>query len=175
VARILVGLPATGKLPAVGTRQRTDYQSAMRGLQRATTTAGQTRPGNKKLLPGLGRVREVLQQRATAARLDALARRGARVRIFATVLVPSPSVRGTGVDSRRRELPAGGPGQLLKGDAVRAWARPLLAGTGQDADADAGREFAAAFADAYGIPDSTEFEDIERLTVWADDEPEPRQ
>jgi len=164
VARILAGLPATGALPRAGTPERTRYQAQLRTVQRSIAPEGkQRRPFPRAQLP---RVRDVLQQRATSARLDKLARTGARVRIRGQVVIPSPGRR---VDSRTRTMPSGGPGVALTGEGVRAWARPLVAGDDEDAAA----AFLDAFTDAYGIPPGTVLDDVEALTLWSDDEPEP--
>lgn len=170
LAKLRAGLSPTAPLPAVGSPAYVRYRTARRSIERyleferpTPVPAGhkekqKRRPPAAWIEAQRGRVRAL----ATRRNVLALRRRGARARIYATVVVSA--------DRRDRELPAGGPGQFLARGPVEQFTDPFLAG---DFDA-AGAAFEVAFVAAYGDGIDFEFEDVERVKVWPDGTEEPR-
>lgn len=150
LAREDAGLPETGPLPAKGTAQRRSYDSAMRRLQRYTTTAGQKRTVTgerlRRLLNTAGRV--LALPNVAAARTS-----GLDMQLTASIKVSQVWKTHT--------MPVGEPQHIsgsLLGPTLNAW---VLGDMGR-----AGTELLAAFFTAYwGIPDPAEVGEIDSCTV----------
>lgn len=145
---------------------RRRWRSASRRVQRYTTSGAQKRGARRVVLPAAERER--VREAAVDRKWRDMVRRGVRMRLRATIKITSPTP-GRRDDVRTRDLPAGGPGVYISPDELL----PVL-----DALDDGDRERAAfdlqvAFADAYGMPDELEVDEVYELKVWPDGEPEP--
>lgn len=174
LARMLVGLPAAGRLPKPGTEIRKRYNAAIRQIQRYTTGAGQRRG------QGAGKVSSAARERAIArwrkavgptwrssfwARLRA---KGARSRLAGNWRV------GGSKDPRRfRELPKAGEGVRLPANVMDE----LLDAAEAAEWTEALEIFLGAFSDAFGVDVTPENEDgpedIAWIRIWVDGDREP--
>lgn len=176
LARMLVGLPAVGRLPKPGTKIRKRYNAAIRQIQRYTTTkeGGQTRG------QGAGKVSSAARDKAIArwrravgptwrssfwARLRA---KGARSRVAGNWRV------GRSKDPRQfRTLPAAGAGVKLS-----SWTMGELLDAAEAGEwGEALEIFLGAFGDEFGVevtPESEDGpEDIAWIRIWVDGDREP--
>lgn len=167
LARRDLGL--TGRrLPAKGSPDRLAYDALRQQYQRGKR-AGLDKSTRDKLLARL--------RRAAVGELRGRLARAGRTRLVLHIKIDSPGAGGGhGVqDSRRRIVPASGPGILLHGGAMRAMLEALDAG---DTEA-----VGVAFVDgvsagddgeAWGfLADPDEWETLEDVTIWPDGGREP--
>jgi hypothetical protein len=167
-ARALNRIDPDQRLPPPGTTERKRYETDKRSWQRYLKWAN-GQPGQKRR-PAAA-VIERLRRRAITARnhrlIEKIRRRGARVRIHATVLDETPSP-GLTPAARDRALPAGGPGWPLSAPVIRHVTDLFLDGHLDTAAA----AFLDAFLNGYGFPEA-ELTDIERIKIWPNGDPEP--
>lgn len=168
--RELSGMSAAPKRSSYGSdaafdSARKGWRSAQRRVQRYTAPAGrqQRRPVLKP----------AEQQRVTRAasnrKLGEAVANGVRVRMTAKVKVPTPPRgRRRGPEVRERTMPAGGPGELIKGDDLIGVLEALDEGNAERA----AFEFEAAFGEAYGFQNFT-VEDVSELKIWPEGTDEP--
>lgn len=119
-ARVLVGIPEGAALPVKGTPERRAYDSAMRRVQRYTTTGAQKR---KPSAPELAKLRKRVGTGTLAKRLDRLDKEGGRCRMKAEVNRKSPPE----VDMQERWLPSYGY-NYLPPTAMQAWTKAARRG-----------------------------------------------
>lgn len=158
--------------PAALEADRRRWNSARRYVQRASDEgkAGKQRRGTtaagRRLTPAQ-------RSRMTAAKVQnnwrQMFRRGMRVRIKARVTVGTPTP-GRKADTRTRELPAAGPAVLIPPGVEL---NGVLLNAAQGDSGQAAFDLQVAFAEAYGMPDDMQIDDVLELTVWPEGEPEP--
>lgn len=121
MARDLLGLAPAERLPARGTARRRRYESAKRQYQRYTTGAGQRRGAAKPSRATAARIIAWAKGRYRAGQLDAMRKRGFRLRVHAYVM-PSPPNR----NAHPQWLPGGRrPGLLQYLDVEPDYAGPV--------------------------------------------------
>lgn len=176
LARMLVGLPATGRLPKPGTKIRKRYNAAIRQIQRYTTTAGQRRGQGSAGVSSAARDKAIARWRGVvgptwrSSFYDRLRAKGGRTRVAGGWRV------GGSKDTRRyRMLPTGGDGaklatsytgRMLNAVEVGDWERALAV-------------FLEGFSDGYDVEVTVEDEggpeDIDWIKIWVDGDREPRR
>lgn len=148
--------------------ERRRWTSTQRRVQRWAAPEGKQRRGLVKLPPLPPPVLRRLQRDANARKVEAATARGVRVRMLATILVPSPNARSGG-DQRTRWVPAlGTPGAYLSPASVRS----VVDEHELEARAE---EFSAEFIAAYeGFPEYAEILSVDELKIWPEGTAEPR-
>lgn len=150
--------------PAEFEAQRRRWRTAQRRVQRWGAAEGRQRRGLTKLAPLPPAVKRRLRREARVRQRREALRGGVRVRMLATVTVPSAGGRAD--DTRTRWMPAPpGPGVYLAGSTVAA----LL----ELPEPRRSVEFEETFLDEYGFDDGIILT-VEALKVWPDAQAEPR-
>lgn len=160
LARLIVGLAIGKKLPAIGTRKRTEYETQSRYLRYAQ------QPGSRRPLPArsLARARRAIAPRMPAWFIGQLRIRGARSRLAGQVVIG-----GSRWEIRHREVPAGGPGVFLDPSEVHDFTASWLEG---DVD-EAIESYLQHFANGYAVPSIELPDTVDYIKLWPEGTVEP--